>query len=377
MTECKNLDIKEVSIPTAALRIVFWETTAGCNLECRHCRRLELSKTLSQDDLTTAEAKTLIQSLAEFGKPVLVLSGGEPLLRNDIFELNNFASTKGLPVALATNGTLINSTVAEKIKASGIQRVAVSLDGATREVNDSFRGINGAFDRALQGIQHLTQLGIPAQINFTLARHNLFQLESMFELALELKVNALHLFMLVPVGCGLEIAPAEMLTAVEYESALEQFYRLSLKYKELETRATCAPHYYRILCQERVNKSEKKQAELKTVDSPVQRISRGCLAGINVCFVSHRGDVYPCGYLPVTAGNVKETKITTIWSEAKVFRDLRNYSLLTGKCGICTYKQICGGCRARAYAATGDYLSEEPFCVFQPNCEPYKNLTSF
>lgn len=370
MTECKNLDIKEISIPATSLRIVFWETTAGCNLECRHCRRLELSKTLTQDELTTAEAKTLIQSLAELGKPVLVLSGGEPLLRNDIFELSNFASTKGLPVALATNGTLINSIVAEKIKASGIQRVAVSLDGATREVNDSFRGINGAFDRALQGIQHLTQLGIPAQINFTLARHNLHQLESMFELASELRVNALHLFMLVPVGCGLEIAPAEMLTAVEYESALKQFYRLSLKFKELETRATCAPHYYRILCQERMNKSEKKQAELKKLDSPVHRISRGCLAGINVCFVSHRGDVYPCGYLPVTAGNVKKTKINTIWSEAQVFRDLRNYSLLTGKCGICAFKQICGGCRARAYAATGDYLSEEPFCVFQPDGKP-------
>ncbi|MCX7765230.1 MAG: radical SAM protein [Candidatus Sumerlaeia bacterium] len=366
MNENENLNIKEKRIDIPVLRIVFWETTTGCNLECQHCRRLEISKTLSQNDLTTEEAKILIQSLTEFNKPVLVLSGGEPLLRDDIFELSNFAATHGLTVALATNGTLINSTVAEKIKASGIQRVAVSLDGATPEINDSFRGIKGAFDRAIQGIQNINRLGVPTQINFTLARHNLFQLEAMFELALNLRVNALHLFMLVPVGCGLEIAPAEMLTPVEYESALKNFFQLALKFKELETRATCAPHYYRILCQQHVNEVNTEQAELQKIKSPIQRISRGCLAGINVCFISHRGDVYPCGYLPVPAGNIKETKIKTIWQEAKIFRGLWNYSLLTGKCGICMYKQICGGCRARAYAATGNYLSQEPFCVYQP-----------
>lgn len=349
------------------LRLVFWETTAGCNLECHHCRRLEVSKTLSRYDLSTEEAKKFISEISALGSPVLVLSGGEPLLRPDIFELGAFARACGLKVALATNGTLITPALAEKIKNSGIQRVAVSLDGANAKVNDTFRGIDGAFLQAVQGIKYINQTGIATQINFTLACHNVSQMEEIFELAKELKVCALHLFMLVPVGCGVEIALDEMLSPQEYEVALHRFSHLSLKYQqELETRATCAPHYYRIKrmfnvqCSTFNEVNEQEQAVMR-------RFTRGCLAGINVCFISHRGEVFPCGYLPVSTGNVKERSFQSIWEESEIFRELRDYSLLKGKCGICPYIKVCGGCRARAFAETGDYLAEEPYCIYQPS----------
>ncbi|MCX7044589.1 MAG: radical SAM protein, partial [Candidatus Sumerlaeota bacterium] len=230
------------------LRLVFWETTAACNLECAHCRRLEVRRELSQKDLTTEQARQMIQALAEFAKPVLVLSGGEPLMRPDIFDLAGEAARAGLPVALATNGTLVSDEAADRIRACGIRRVAISFDGALASTHDSFRRQEGSFAAALAALRRLRARGVPTQINTTVTRHNVEELGALYQMALREGADALHLFMLVPVGCGVQIAEDQMLSAERYESVLNWLYEIS-KEGKIQTKATCAPHYMRIVRQ--------------------------------------------------------------------------------------------------------------------------------
>jgi len=342
-------------------RLVFWETTAACNLECAHCRRLEVGHEMSKRDLTTDEGKRLIDQLADCGRPLLILSGGEPLIRPDIFDLAAHAAEKGLPCALATNGTLVDRAVAGKIAAAGIRRVSISLDGADAETHDRFRRIPGSFERALAGIAHVRAAGVPVQINMTLACHNVAQMEALFALAERLGAVALHVFVLVPVGCGVEIADEEMLSPEQCEETLTRFYELSTR-SRLETRATCAPQYSRIVRQRRM--LEKAQGVAATAGGPDP--GRGCLAGMAVCFVSHEGKVFPCGYLPAEAGDLRRESFATIWRESPVFARLRRPDLLTGKCAGCEFVHVCMGCRARAYALSGDFMTEEPSCPYVP-----------
>jgi heme b synthase len=371
-----------ISVPV--LRLVFWETTTGCNLRCIHCRASaqELS---SPDDLTTDEALAFVDSLADFARPVLVLSGGEPLFRSDIFDIASHAHQRQLPVALATNGTLVDAGVAAEIKVAGIRRVSISLDGADAATHDAFRGIPGCFEQALAGMRHVQAAGVPVQVNSTIAKHNAHQIDDLFALAIEKGAIALHIFMLVPVGCGVEIADEQMIEPEQYERVLRRLYELSLEGR-IEVKATCAPHYYRI-----VRQMGKGSGQLSVVsgqqeegsgqwsvvsgqstakDRVASRGARpgmpGCLAGTGVCFVSHKGEVYPCGYLPVKCGDVREQDIGDIWRSSAVFAKLRDVENLKGKCGVCEYRRICMGCRARAYAATGDYLAEEPYCTYVP-----------
>src|SRR5690349_11853132 len=206
--------------PMAAnqLRLVFWETTSGCNLECVHCRRIDVAAELARQDMTTEQGMRFIDSLAECAKPILVFSGGEPLFRKDIFDLAKYAKSRGLTTALATNGTLIDDETANRIVSAGFQRVAISIDGADAETHDRFRGIPGSFARALNGFLRLRRPGMSMQINCTLARHNAAQRDRLYELALAIGADALHIFMLVPVGCGVEISADNQLPAAEYES---------------------------------------------------------------------------------------------------------------------------------------------------------------
>jgi heme b synthase len=347
--------------PTHELRLVFWETTAGCNLECIHCRRLEVSRELAKDDLTTAEAFSLIDSLVEFAKPILVLSGGEPLFRPDIYEIARYATDRGLTVAMASNGTLITEEVARRIKESGVRRVSISLDGASAPVHDAFRQIPGSFEAAIRGLRHCQAAGLETQINSTVARHNVHELEDLYRLALELGAKALHIFMLVPVGCGVEIAEDQMLPAEQYEEVLHWFYDIS-KEKKIETKATCAPHYFRIIRQ----RAKAEGIRVTPETHGMAAMTKGCLAGTAVCFVSHKGEVFPCGYLPVTCGNIKTQSFRQIWEESRVFADLRDPEKLEGKCGLCEFKKVCEGCRARAYFEAGSYLAEEPYCIYEP-----------
>ncbi|MBL7153555.1 MAG: radical SAM protein [Phycisphaerae bacterium] len=363
--------MKEALRSNRILRLLFWETTIKCNLTCAHCRRIE-SDEAAVTDLSTEQGMDLIDQLAELGQnqpvmPVLVFSGGEPLCREDLFELIGHARQAGLTPALASNGTLIDSAVAERIRTSGIARVSVSLDGATAEVHNKLRRLEGSFERALEGIGRLREKDVPFQINITLTRHNAHQLQDVYELVKSLGAVALHIFMLVPVGCGQTIAETDMLSPEQYEKMLIEICRLD-GLGELQVKVTCGPHYERVIRQQGLYKSRKGKTHPggKVPGRPAHGSSRGCLAGLGVLFVGHQGDVFPCGYLPVNCGNILEIRLADIWRDNKDLARMRDSDGLEGKCGLCGYKQLCGGCRARAYAATGNYMAEEPFCAYIP-----------
>jgi radical SAM protein with 4Fe4S-binding SPASM domain len=354
------------------LRLLFWETTIRCNLACAHCRRIESDKAAVRD-LSTRQAKDLIQQLVELGKqqpamPVLVFSGGEPLCREDLFELVGRAKSKGIVPALATNGTLIDERIARQIKDNGIARVAVSLDGATADVHDRLRQLKGSFESALEGINHLRERNVPFQINITLTKHNAAQLEDVYALARSLGAVAVHIFMLVPVGCGRVLAETDMLSPQQYEQMLIKISQLDSR-GQLQVKVTCGPHYERVIRQQGLYHMRLRadQAAGSTPGGhPHGSSSRGCLAGLGVLFVGHQGDVFPCGYLPVKCGNITEQKLADIWYENEDLARMRDSSKLEGKCGLCGYREICGGCRGRAYAVTGNYMAEEPFCAYVP-----------
>jgi heme b synthase len=289
------------------------------------------------------------------------LSGGEPLTRPDVFEIAGYGTAKGLRMLLATNGTLVTPENAKSIVDAGIRRVSVSIDGASASSHDSFRRIDGAFERAWGGIESLKAVDMPFQINTTVSKHNISEIPDILELAVDRGAVALHIFLLVPTGCGKEIAEDEMISPQEYEGILNWFYERSRDVK-IGLKATCAPHYFRIMRQRMKEDGMRPPAS----SDGHSAVTKGCLAGSAVCFVSHKGEVYPCGYLPVSAGNIRQASLKTIWEDAEVFGVLRNEDNLTGKCGCCEYRRICMGCRARAYAYTGDYLSSEPYCVYEP-----------
>lgn len=340
------------------LRLLFWETTTACNLNCVHCRACPEAER-SPEDMSTQEGKALLDQIAEFSQAAVVLSGGEPLVRPDILEFAAYGTDKGLRMLLATNGTMLNDRLSEEIRDSGIQRVAVSIDGADAATHDLFRQQAGAFESAWRGIRSLVKAGLPYQLNTSVGKHNLAQIPQILKLAEDSGACALHLFLLVPTGCGKQMPEEEMISAAEYERLLNWLIDQT-KQTKLQLKATCAPHFQRILLQR-----AESDPSLKS-----QGIGKGCLAGSSVCFVSHRGEVFPCGYLPVIAGNVRERSLEDIWEEAEVFRVLREPDNLEGKCGRCEYGSVCMGCRARAYGITGNYLAAEPFCAYKPGAKP-------
>ncbi|MBT3603113.1 MAG: radical SAM protein [Candidatus Latescibacteria bacterium] len=342
------------------LRLLFWETTVGCNLRCAHCRA-SAEPGRSPAEMSTQQALKFVDDIADFAKPILVLSGGEPLFRPDILDIAAHASSRELQVALATNGTLVDQGMAREIKKAGISRVSISIDGVNNVMHDSFRGVPGAYEAALDGAGYLRREGIGVQFNTTVTQHNIDALPQIVKLAEREKAVALHLFLLVPVGCGLEVAETDQISPEAYEEVLNWFYQTSRE-TDMEMRATCAPHYYRIIRQ----RAKEEGRKVTPQSDGMAAMTKGCLAGTGVCFVSYMGDVYPCGYFPVAAGNVLDEPISKIWESAPLFEELRDTDNLEGKCGGCEYRNVCGGCRARAYGMTGNYLGEEPFCVHEP-----------
>ncbi|HJH29067.1 MAG TPA: heme b synthase [Methanosarcinaceae archaeon] len=340
-------------------RLIAWELTAGCNLSCVHCRGASTFE-IPPGELTTEEAKHFIDEIVEMGNPILIISGGEPLVRKDVFEIAQYGTDKGLRVVMATNGTLVTPKVAKKMKEVGIQRVSISLDGANAKSHDDFRGEPGAFDGALRGIDEIKKAGVGFQVNTTITKRNIDEIPKILEFAIELGAEALHIFLLVPTGRGKEIE-ADEIPPVEYERVLNWFYDQQ-KTVKIQLKATCAPHYFRIMRQ----RAKKEGIEISVKTHGYEAMTKGCLGGTGFCFISSIGEVYPCGYLPVLAGSIKEQSFKDIWDNAKVFNDIRDTSKLKGKCGDCGYKEVCGGCRARAYAATGDYMAEEPYCIYTP-----------
>ena len=355
------------------LRLLFWESTIKCNLRCAHCRRVDDDST-AHLDMTTAQAKGMIDQLAEVGKdqpfmPILVFSGGEPLCREDIFELVDYAGDLKIRAALATNGTLVDSAVAQRIKDSGIARVSVSLDGADAQTHDKLRQLEGSFDNAIAGIKCLREKEIPFQINITLTKNNAHQMDDIYEMAKSLGAVAVHIFMLVPVGCGQTLAETDMLTPAQYEEMLVKICHLDAR-SEIEIKVTCGPHYERVMRQKGLSKERSAAGGHPHAAAPGAhphgKSGRGCLAGMGVVFVAHQGDVFPCGYLPVRCGNILEDGLKNIWYGSEDLARMRDTNLLEGKCGVCGYRMICSGCRARAYSVKGNYMAEEPFCAYVP-----------
>ena len=315
--------------------IIAWELTAACNLSCRYCRA-SASHEPDQGELDTDEAKRFVESIAPL-KPMLILSGGEPLLRPDLFQIIRLAVSLGIRVSLASNGTLITSGLAEEIADSGVSRVSISLDGADAAMHDHGRG-QGSFERSIRGIENLRGR-VDFQINFTVTQKNQSELIRIFDLAEKLGAAALHIFFLVPTGRGRE---EDVITPERQEEMLRQIDE-EMDRRILEVQVTCAPQYARL----------KRPGH--------GRGSGGCLAGRRFVFVSRKGEVYPCGYLPLRVGSVREKNFIEIWENSPELQALRE-GRLKGKCGRCEFSRSCGGCRARAYALTGDYLQSDPSC---------------
>ncbi len=344
----------------AQLRMIAWEITRRCNLACIHCRGSSLNEDY-EGELSTDEARSLVDHISDHFSPTIILTGGEPLMRSDVFDLARYIVGRGLRAVLATNGTLVSPDIAKDIKNSGISRVSVSIDGSTEEEHDSFRGVKGAFKGALLGIEALKAAGVPFQINVTVTKRNVGSLEGIFSLSKELGAAALHTFLLVPTGRGEGLLRDE-LTPEEYEDVLNWFYDKRVKDRSMEFKATCAPHYYRIIRQ----RAKKDGIPFTKENFGVDYITRGCLGGISFCFISYCGVVQPCGYLEIPCGDIRKTPFKEIWERSQVFLSLRDQSNCKGKCGVCEFFRVCGGCRARAYTVNGDYLGEEPFCSYIP-----------
>jgi AdoMet-dependent heme synthase len=342
-----------------ALRLVAWETTRRCNLSCLHCRA-GAEDECYPNELTTAEGEAFLTDLATMGSPIVIMTGGEPLLREDIFHLAQFGTDLGLRMVMAVNGTLLTPEIVTKLQEAGIKRLSISIDGPDASSHDKFRQQEGAYDGALNGMQAAKDAGLEFQINTTVTRSNMPQIEEIQESAVALGAVAHHIFLLVPTGRGRALT-SEIISAEEYEDVLNWFADKRGKVP-LELKATCAPHYYRIIRQRAKETGEKLTFESHGLDA----VTKGCLGGKGFAFVSHIGQVQPCGYLELSAGNVRERPFSAIWKDAKLFLELRDEDLLKGKCGICEYRRVCGGCRARAYEVSGDHLGEEPLCVYEP-----------
>jgi len=343
------------------LKWMAWEVTSKCNLKCVHCR--------SSSDIHSPEGKftldkcyKLLDDISEFAKPVIVLSGGEPLLRKDIFDIAKYGTEKGFRMCMATNGVLVTDEVCEKMKDSGIKIVSLSLDGSTKEIHDNFRGQSGAFDGVMNAVRLFKKHNIQFIINSSFTKRNQHDIQNVYQLAKSLGATAWYMFLIVPTGRGEEIMN-ELVSKEDYEKILNWHYEMERNEHEILVRPTCAPQYYRIWHER--SKLEGKDSDRRSLTFSTGG-GKGCIAGQTICFVNSEGDVYPCSYFPFPAGNVFKDKIKDIWENSKLFSDLRSFKEYEGKCGVCKYLGVCGGCRARAYAVSGSYMKEEPFCDYVP-----------
>jgi heme b synthase len=341
------------------LRLLAWETTRRCNLACLHCRAAAGSGPYP-DELTTAEGQKLLDDLATMGQIVVILTGGEPLLRDDIFDLAAYGAGLGHRMVMAVNGTLMTPQVAARLQEVGIQRVSISIDGADAASHDRFRAVEGAYVGALAGIAACKEAGLPFQINTTVTRANRHELPAIHALALKLKAAAHHVFVLVPTGRG-ELIREELLSPEEYEATLHWLLDRQ-KEGHLFIKPTCAPQFYRLWRQDAAARGEAITAAANGMEA----MTKGCLGGQGFAFVSYRGEVQPCGYLELVAGNIRETPFPEIWAQAELFQQLRRVDDYHGKCRVCQYRKVCGGCRARAFALTGDVLGDDPICPYEP-----------
>lgn len=356
--------------------VMSYNVTRECNMKCSHCY-INATDKKATDELTTKEAKEVIDQIYQVSSPLLILSGGEPLLRPDIFELIEYGAKKGLKIGLGSNGYLIDDACAKRLKEAGIATVSISIDSNIPQQHDEFRGVKGAWERAVNACKALRKHGVLVQVNTTLTHDNYDQIDDIMALAESVGVENFHLFFLVPTGRGVKLTD---ISPQKYEDMIKNTFAKVHKHR-LNVRPSCAPQFMRI-------------AQGMGLD--MRQWMRGCLAGMHYCRIYPNGDVTPCPYLPIKLGNVKEQSFKDIWFNSEVFKNLRNPECLKGKCGACKYKVVCGGCRARAYGLshdfidycgdlnvpgvqTKDYLAEDPWCVYEPNSasrQSAKNATN-
>lgn len=344
------------------LKWIAWEITRRCNLKCIHCRSSSEFVMSQHPDFSTREAFRIIDDIAGFAKPVVVLSGGEPLLRKDVFDIAKYGTEQGLRMCLATNGTLVTDEVCNKIKESGIRIVSLSLDGSTEKIHDDFRSQEGAFTGTIHAAKLFKKHGIEFLINSSFTKRNQEDIPEVYKLSKDLGATAWYMFMIVPTGRGEKIMN-ELISKEDYEDLLEWHYDMEKGEKDMLVRPTCAPHYYRVIHQKSREKGEK--FERRTLKFSTGG-AKGCIAAQVIALIDVDGNVLPCSYFPKSAGNVKEKSFQDIWENSELFKELRNFKGYKGKCGSCEYIGVCGGCRARAYSVYGDYLEEEPFCMYIP-----------
>lgn len=359
--------------------IAIWETTQACDLACVHCRACA-QPSRNPFELSTEEAKRLIDQIAEMQVPVFVLTGGDPLKRPDIFELIDYSRERGVHTSMTPSATpLLTRENIVQLKERGLARLAVSLDGSTAAIHDAFRRVDGSYDCTLNAIRWAREVGLPVQINTTVTRRTMADIDSMIALLETLDITLWSVFFLVPTGRG---QLSDMISAEQFESVFEKLY-VTAKRVRFDIKTTEAQHYRRFLlqrrAQERAQGVESTATNLPAAQAfpaalggdGIQRAPRGLNDAKGFIFISHVGEVYPSGFLPESAGNIRKQRLEDIYRYSPVFRSLRDTSQLRGKCGACEFKEICGGSRARAYAITGDMLEEEQYCNYQP-----KNWTS-
>jgi len=350
--------------------IVIWEVTQACDLACVHCRACAQPKR-NPLELSTDEGKRLIEEIAQMQVPVFVLTGGDSIKRPDLFELIEHAGKVGVRVSLTFSATpLLTREVVQRLKESGLARLAVSLDGSHREMHDTFRGMSGSFDRTMQAIEWANQVELSVQINTTFSRSNVEDFENIAALMETKNIALWSVFLLVPTGRG---KIADLLSAEEFESLFAKLHGLSRR-ASFHIKTTEAQHYRRYVLQQQVAERRSGRAQSADVSTKVQdtvgRAPRGLNDGKGFVFVSHTGEVFPSGFLPFAAGNVRFDSLSRVYRESPIFQQLRDPTLLGGKCGACEFKHICGGSRARAFAMTGDPLAEEPCCSYVPKNSP-------
>jgi radical SAM protein len=372
--------------------MVIWETTNACDLACKHCR----AEAIPQNDplgLTTAQGKQLLDQIEQFGKPrpLVILTGGDPFKRADLFELVEYGTTIGLPVAVSPSGTpLLVKENLLKLKDAGAKAISLSIDGSTPAIHDAFRQVPGSFELTVNGWQAAREIGLKLQLNTTVTRYNLSDLPNIFRLVQDIGVMTWSLFFLVPTGRG---QAEDEITPREYEDVMNWLYDVS---KLASVKTTEGHHYKRVVLQRTILEaqgvdpvtvmglgetyeqlmerfSQVADFEPKLVEEDrMRRTPMHINAANGFVFISRRGEVFPSGFMPIAAGNVKETSLVDTYRGSPLFRDLRSVDRLEGRCGRCEFRTVCGGSRSRAYAVTGNPLAEEPFCTYEPGSFPYR-----
>jgi AdoMet-dependent heme synthase len=351
--------------------LVIWEVTRACDLACKHCRA-EAVTDRNPLELSTAQGKRLMDDVRGFGRPLFVLTGGDPLKRPDVVELVEYGASIGLRMAMTPSGTpLMTEPVLRQLAAAGLSRLAVSLDGSSAAIHDEFRGVAGSYDWTIRMLEAAREIGLTTQVNTTVSLHNLADFDELCELMTRLGITLWSVFFLVPTG---RANPADVASAAEFEAVFNRMYDLS-QTATFDIKSTAAPQYRRVILQRQV--AERRAGARDEAPAPVTAgvgfsladgvgRSKGVNDGDGFVFVSHVGAIYPSGFLPLAAGNVRRDSIVDVYRNSPLFRALRDRSALKGKCGVCEYRDVCGGSRARAYAVTGDYLESEPYCAHVP-----------